>query len=121
MNSQHILLLKRNSHNLIKEYNSSIIKAAKETIPRGVRKHYTPFWAAELLTAHNNLTQAREDAEKTRDQRKAKYMKTKPESTRTSWREKTTGLNTERHTTMLWRLTKALNDRRPPLMKKEEQ
>ena len=43
-------------------------------------------------------------------QRKAKYMKTKLESTRRSWRETTAGLNMERDTTRLWRLTKALND-----------
>ena len=62
MNSQKIFAVEeRNIKNLIKEYNSIIIKAAKETIPRGVRKDYTPYWTAELQTAHNDLTQAREE------------------------------------------------------------
>ena len=54
----------RNINNLIEEYDSSIIKAAQETIPRGVRKDYTPYWTAELQAAHSDLPQAREEAEK---------------------------------------------------------
>nr|KAG5689418.1 hypothetical protein BaRGS_017936 [Batillaria attramentaria] len=94
------------------------MKAAKETIPRGVRKDYTPYWTPALQTAHDNLTRAREEAEHSPNQEnntklqqsKAQYLKTKLECIRKSWRDKTAKLNMERDTTKLWRLTRALND-----------
>ncbi|PVD24868.1 hypothetical protein C0Q70_15357 [Pomacea canaliculata] len=52
-----------NINNVVKDFNASIIKAAKEIIPRGVRKDYTPYWTAELQRAHDDLTKAREEAE----------------------------------------------------------
>ena len=108
----------RNINNIVKDLNNAIIKAAKETIPRGVTKNYTPYWTAELENAQEDLRKAREQAENTPSQEnnsnlqksKAKFLKTKLEAKRKSWREKTAGLNLERDTTKLWRLTKALND-----------
>jgi ribonuclease HI/endonuclease/exonuclease/phosphatase family metal-dependent hydrolase len=108
----------RDINNIVKDFNSSILKAAKETIPRGVRKNYAPYWTDKLQTAHEELTKAREDAEKEPSQannirlqeKKAVYLKTKIESTRKSWREKTSALNLEKESTKLWRLTKSLND-----------
>ena len=44
---------------MVKDYNADIIKAAKETIPRGVRKNYSPYWNPTLQKAHDDLTKAR--------------------------------------------------------------
>lgn len=108
----------RNMNNVVKEFNNCISKAAKECIPYGARKDYTPYWTSELQKAHDALTEARQEAESYPSQenniklqeRKAKFLRTKLESKRRSWREKTASLNMEKDTTKLWRLTKALNE-----------
>jgi hypothetical protein len=66
----------------------------------------------------NSLSEARREAESNpslennnnlqRD--KAKFLKTKIQSRRTSWREKTASLNLEKDGTKLWKLTKQMND-----------
>jgi ribonuclease HI len=116
--TKHIAVDGRNINNVVKEFNNNIVRAAKEAIPRGVRKNYTPYWTAELQKAHDELTQAREEAEANANQdnniklqeKKATFLKIKLESKRRSWREKTTSLCMERDTTKLWKLTKALNE-----------
>ena len=108
----------RNINNVVRDFNTRIIKAAKEAIPRGAMKNYTTYWTHELQIAHDDLTQAREEAETNPSQenniklqeKKARYLKIKLEITRKSWREKTAKLNMEKDTTKLWKLTKALND-----------
>ena len=107
----------RNINGVVKEFNAGIIRAAKEAIPRGVRKNYTPYWNPTLQKAHDDLTSKREQAESNPGQRqnielqkaKAKYIKTKLESARKGWREKTGGLNMEKET-QVWNLLKAMND-----------
>ena len=109
----------------------------RTTPPTGLlslRQHTTTREEAE------NITQSRKQHHTTAE--KCQYLKTKLESTRRSWRENTAGLNMERDTTRLSRMTKALNDegtkgqkstldeegrttraprdRRAPLMKKAE-
>ena len=116
--SREITVDGRNINNVVRDFNASIIKAAKETIPRGVRKNYTPYWTPKLQDAQDKLTRAREEAETNPSQEnniklqqcKAQYLKTKLECTRKSWREKTEKLNMERDTTKMWRLARALND-----------
>ena len=79
-----IVMENRNINNVVKEFNAGIIKAAKETIPRGVRKDYIPYWTEELQNTHDALTRAREEAEKTPSQEnnirlqqsKAKHLRT---------------------------------------------
>ncbi|KAK7113996.1 hypothetical protein V1264_000134 [Littorina saxatilis] len=108
----------RNINNVIKEFNASIIQAAKDSIPRGVRKDYIPYWSDELQKTHDALTRMREEAETNPSQEnniklqesKAKHLKTKLECKRRGWREKTAGLNMEKDTTKLWKLTRALNE-----------
>jgi hypothetical protein len=103
--TQNIAVEGRNINNAVKEFNSSILKAANEAIPRGFRKNYRPYWTTELQAAHDKLDKAREDAEGnpchenhfTLQQTKARYLKTKLEAKRRSWREKTAGFNLERH------------------------
>ena len=108
----------RNVNNVVKEFNVNIIQAAKDSIPRGVRKDYIPYWSDELQKTHDALTRAREEAE-THPSRenniklqecKAKHLKIKLECKRRGWREKTASLNMEKDTTKLWKLTRALND-----------
>ena len=108
----------RNINNVVKDFNNSIAQAAKECIPNGARKEYTPYWTSELQKAHDALSQAREEAEENPCQenniklqeRKAKFLRTKLESKRKSWRKKTANLHMEKDSRKLWNLTKALND-----------
>ena len=107
-----------NINTVTKQFNAAIIKAAKEAIPRGVTKDYTPYWSNELQQSHDTLTKAREDAERepsnenniNLQQCKAKHLRTKLECKRKSWREKTASLNMERDTRKLWNLTRKLNE-----------
>ena len=108
----------RNINNVVRDFNNTVLKAAKECIPRGARKEYKPFWTEELQHAHDMLSEARNEAESNPSQEnhiklqecQAKYLKTKLQSKRRSWREKTASLNMEKDTTKLWKLTQALND-----------
>ena len=97
--------------------DKGIIQAAEETIPRGARKDYKPFWSNQLKELADELKEARDKAEKEPSQTntillqkaKAKFLKTKLEAKRRSWREKTSTLNM-RNDTALWKLTKSLNE-----------
>ena len=107
----------RNPNIVIRDWNSEILKAAKETIPRGVRENYKPYYTTKLNEAHENLTTAREKAEKnpcTENNKKLQecqdeYLRASRESKQRSWREKTESLSMEKET-KLWNLIKALND-----------
>lgn len=108
----------KNINNVVKALNTGILKAAKDSIPRGVRKDYKPYWSNEIQATHDALTQAREDAELNPSQEnniklqkcKAKHLRTKLECQRKGWREKTSSMDMEKDTKKLWNLTKALND-----------
>ncbi|CAG2193511.1 unnamed protein product [Mytilus edulis] len=108
----------KNINNVVKIFNASIVRAAKESIPRGVRKNYKLYWSNVIQETHDALTRAREEAESNPSQKnniklqqsKAKHLKTKLECQRRGWREKTSSLNIEKVTTKLWNLTRALND-----------
>jgi hypothetical protein len=39
----------KNINNVVKIFNASIVKAAKESIPRGVRKNYKPYWSNDII------------------------------------------------------------------------
>ena len=52
-----------NINNVVKAFNTAVLKAAKECIPRGVRKGYRPYWSSEIQATHEALTRARDDAE----------------------------------------------------------
>ena len=53
----------RNENTVVKEWTQGILKAAKETIPRGARRDYKPFWSDELQVLEDDLNEAREKAE----------------------------------------------------------
>lgn len=44
---------------MTKSYTSAILKAATESIPRGARKEYKPYWTEELQEVEDNLIKAR--------------------------------------------------------------
>ena len=108
----------RNENSVVKEWTQGILKAAKETIPRGARRDYKPFWSDDLQVLEDNLNEAREKAEKDASeastiqlqQAKARFLKAKLEAKRKSWREKTSSLNLEKHDKALWKLAKCLNE-----------
>ncbi|VDI60877.1 Hypothetical predicted protein [Mytilus galloprovincialis] len=116
--TKDIVIEGKNIDNVVKIFNTSIVRAAKESIPRGVRKDYKPYWSNQIQETHDALTRAREEAESNPSQEnniklqqsKAKHLKTKLECQRRGWREKTSSLNMEKDTTKLWNLKKALND-----------
>ena len=74
-------------------FNQSILRAASETIPRGARKNYRPYWTEELEDevartrekVENNPTPQNNIAHKACN---AKYRKAYVQAARTSWREK---------------------------------
>ena len=62
-NTKDIKVERENPNKVYKEWAEGILKAAKETIPRGVRKGYVPHWNKDLQKAHDTLNSAREEAE----------------------------------------------------------
>ena len=40
------------------EFNKEILQAAKETIPRGARKNYVPYWTNTLQKLQEELAEA---------------------------------------------------------------
>ena len=116
--ARSVKVKERDINNVVKEFNNSVAQTAKESIPNGARKDYTPYWTSELQKAHDVLTEARREAETNRNREnhiklqetKAKFLRTKLENRRKTWREKTANLDMEKDTRKLWNLTKALND-----------
>ena len=98
-------------------FNSAVLKAAKESIPRGRRHDYKPYWNNTLEKIHKELSEAREEMERNPTQQnvrrhsqlKVDLDKEKQTQTQASWKTKTASLNMERETQKLWQLTKSLN------------
>ena len=44
-------------------FNLSILRAASETIPRGARKNYRPYWTEELQGLEDEVARTREKVE----------------------------------------------------------
>ena len=95
----------------------AILKAAQESIPRGARKDYLPYWTEEIQKLNDEVTRARELVEENPTienniSLKAKTAKLKKETLsamRSSWNEKTSTLNLEKDGNKLWSLVKNLN------------
>ena len=108
----------KDPNKIVSEWTQDILKAAKETIPRGLRKNYKPYWNKTLETSHKTLDLAREQAENNPSREnhirlqkcKAEYRRLNLESKRKGWREKTASLNMEKDTNKLWKLVKSMND-----------
>ena len=100
-------------------FNQSILRAASETIPRGVRKNYRPYWTEELQGLEDEVARIREKVENNPTPQNniahkvctAKYRKAYIQAARTSWGEKKTEkFNLDRDGNKLWKLTKAMID-----------
>ena len=48
----------------MKSFDEAILDAAKASIPRGARKNYRPYWTEELQKLEDELSSAREKAER---------------------------------------------------------
>ena len=99
-------------------FDRAVLKAARETIPRGARKNYKPYWTEELQKLEDEVTRTREEVEENPTVENniafkassAKCRKEHIQAARTSWREKTECLNMEKDSNKLWKLAKSLND-----------
>ena len=108
----------RDMNIVIKEFNNYVLQAAKECIPKGARKDYTPYWNEELNNKHNELTRTINLADVAPSfennaalkQTNAKFIKTRNAARRSSWMKKTASLNMETDSNKLGHLTKQLND-----------
>ena len=116
--SKDITVQGRDINMVAKDFNSCILKAAQETIPRGARRNYRPYWSQELQDLQDALSEARAVAEANPSQEnntklqeaKAKFLRHKIQECRRGWREKTASLNFEKDGQKLWKLTKQLSD-----------
>ena len=104
----------RDMNIVIKEFNNHDLQAAKECIPKVVRKDNKPYWSEDLNNKHDELTTA-DVAPSIKNntalkQNTAKYIKTRNEARRSSWMKKTASLIMETDSNTSWRLTKQLND-----------
>ena len=85
-----------------KDFNSCILKAAQETIPRGARRNYRPYWSQELQVLQDALSEARAAADVNPSQEnnaalqqaKAKFLRHK----------------VEKDDRKLWKVTQQLSD-----------
>ena len=102
----------------VRTLNQCILKAARESIPRGARKNYQPYWTEELQQQEDDVADAREKVEEDPTienniafkEATAKHRRTLNQETRRCWIEKTQDLNLDKEGQKLWRLAKALND-----------
>ena len=94
--SNYITVQGRDINMVAKDFNSCILKAAQETIPRGARRNYRPYWSHELQDLQDALSDARADTEVNPSQEsntklqqaKAKFLRHKIQARRRGWREK---------------------------------
>lgn len=102
----------------VRTLNQHILKAARESIPRGARRNYRPYWTEELQKQEDDVQEAREKVEEdpiienniALKEATAKHRRTLNQEARRSWVEKTEELNLDKEGQKLWRLAKALND-----------
>ena len=112
----------KDSNKMVLEFNTAVLKAASETIPRGARKEYKPYWTEELQNLEDTVTEARDRAEKQPSvennialkEATAKYKLTITQAARKSWQEKTQSLNLDKDGSKLWKLAKSLSDESAP-------
>ena len=126
---QYSLKISNKQQNLntkIKALNQVILKAAQESIPRGARKNYKPYWTEELQQEEDAVAEARDRVEEDPSQENnitlkaatARHRRTFIQEARRTWQEKTEQLNMDKEGNKLWNLARALNDensRRSPI------
>ena len=115
--TQLITFSKHSVNKNASNFNSAVLKAAKESIPRGRRHDYKLYWNNTLEKIHKELSEFREEMERNptprnvrrHSQLKVDLDKEKQTQTQESWKTKTASLNMERDSQKLWQLTKSLN------------
>ena len=84
--------------------SKAILRAAKESIPKGARQNYIPNWSEHLQELHDTAAEARNTVENKPTienyiqlkAANAAYQKEYLKAIRQSWHEKTEGLNCEK-------------------------
>ena len=119
--TQRINNKRQNLNTKIKAFNQAVLKAAQESIPRGARKNYKPYWTEELQQQKDAVREARNLVEQSPSEENnislraasAKHQKTLIQEARKTWHEKTEQLNLDRDGKKLWNLVAALNEEKP--------
>ena len=109
---------RENLNTKIKSMNRIILQAAKETIPRGARKNYQPYWSEELQQQEDAVEEARLLVEENGTienniafkAASAKHTQTYIQGARNSWHKKTSELNLDKDSHKLWNLARSLSD-----------
>ena len=109
---------RENLNTKVKSMNRIILQAAKETIPRGARKNYQPYWSEELQQQEDAVEEARLLVEKESTienniafkAASAKHTQTYIQGARNSWQKKTSELNLDKDGHKLWSLARSLSD-----------
>ena len=134
LTNKYSKIIKTNHYNIIQQVKKSqqYPKAEKETIPRGARKNYRPYWTAELQKMEDMVETARVEAEQHPTVQnnvhlkasEAKCKKAYIHAARSSWRQKTNELKMDRDGKKIWDLIRAMDDERkqsaPIVMEKGE-
>ena len=114
----HINTRRKDTNSMVKDFNEAIKRAAAETIPRGARKEYKPYWTEELQDLENKVNKARTRAEEESTEENnihlkattASYRKAFTQAARSNWQKKTADLNLDKDGNKLWKLARAMND-----------
>ena len=115
---QRINNKRQNLNTKIKAFNQAVLKAAHESIPRGARKNYKPYWTEELQQQEDAVREARnlvwenpsEENNISLKAASAKHQRTLIQEEHKPWHEKTEQLNLDRDGKKLWNLVAALNE-----------
>lgn len=102
----------------VQSFTEALLKAAQQSIPRGKRRDYKPYWSDTLQQLHSDLDLAREIMEQNptpdniQHHRNIKetFDEQKKIEIQGSWNEKTSSLSMEKDTGKLWNLTKLLSE-----------
>ena len=90
--TKNIDLYDRDINKVVSEFTRCFPQTAKESIPKGARKQYKPYWNNELDKLHNELNTARDIAK----QVNAMFIRARNDARRKSWMTKTVDLNMEK-------------------------
>ena len=118
--TQKINNKRQNLNTKTKAFNQAVLKAAQESIPRGNRKNYKPYWTEELQQQEDAVREARNLVEQSPSEENnvslkaasTKHQRTLIQTARKTCHEKTEQLNLDREGKKLWNLVAALNDER---------
>ena len=116
--SKDITVQGRDINMVAKDFNSCILKAAQETIPRGARRNYRPYWSQELHILQDHCQKPEQQLKSilyrrttpNSNKRKPNFSGTRYKHAEEAGEKKTASLNFETDGRKLWKLTKQLSD-----------